>query len=101
MDTQAAAMAIVDRIRRKLDEAVSEQWPERPPIEARLEPELRYDDTAGGLVGGVAFFATSRSKGQVELHREPAAVLRTAEDADDWLARALTNLLRKHPTWPR
>ncbi len=89
------------RIERKIGEAFARQWPHTPEMAAILDADTRYDETAGGIVGGISISVTDQSGKSVTVHHEPADVLKSADDVDDWLARTLSTLLSKHPSWPR
>ena len=91
---------LLGRVKRQLGQAFLERWSKARDAEAVLDEDTHFDRAAGGLVGGVTFFLTARDGRRVAIHRERMGVLRTGEEVDDWLARALSIFLYKHPTWP-
>lgn len=92
---------LLERVRRKLDEAFdSSQWGRAFSSRAVLDETTRFNPDAGGLVGGVSLYVTGRDGREALVHHEPMGVLRTTEDVDDWLARALSVFLEQHPRWP-
>lgn len=93
---------LLKMIETKLDQAFSEIWPNRPPIQAVLDEGTRYDPDIGGVIGGVTFSAFSRRNNEWAIvHKEPMSVLKSEVDVDDWLAKGLSTLLMLHTRWPK
>lgn len=85
--------AVRDHLRKKLDEAFARDWdPVRP---------TRAETVEEGAACGLRFLARRRDGSWAVVHEEPPAALATVEEADDFLATALSKFLMKHPGWPR
>ncbi|TVR11191.1 MAG: hypothetical protein EA385_01835 [Salinarimonadaceae bacterium] len=77
----------------KLRQAFSEEWdPKRP---------TRVEIVEDGELIGLRFLARRRDGSWSAVHEEPHFALASRQDVDDFLARALSVFLMKHPGWPR
>lgn len=91
---------LIDRLRSKLAQAFATTWEHTQPVSVEFEPETRLCDD-GTLVAGARYLVQARGGNWVEVHREPVAILADAAAVDDFIARGLSILLMKHPSWPK
>lgn len=94
------AVTLLDRLTRKVEQALASTWEHAQPLAIRLEPPP-HCDAEGRLVVGAAYLVQGRNGAWVEVHREPPVALADAEAVDDFLARGLSMLLMRHPAWPK
>ncbi|HUK60480.1 MAG TPA: hypothetical protein VLV50_14720 [Stellaceae bacterium] len=91
--------SLVDRLRRKLDEAFAEPWMPGRRLEAALAPDGGVDPATGALRGEVEFRMVEADGRARILHRARLDGVGTPAALDDWLAEALSTLLMNHPVW--
>ena len=60
-----------------------------------------HEDGDGALAGALEIHIRTRNGEMPLIQREPFSELRSREDVDDLLARALSVLLMNHADWPR
>lgn len=83
--------AIQEYIAIVLKRAFAEDWdPVRPTSAELFLSENKI---------GIRFFIRRNDLPAYVVHEEVASFLESREDADDFIARALSNFLMKHPTW--
>jgi hypothetical protein len=91
---------LIDRLRSKLAQAFATTWEHTQPVSVELDPETRLRDD-GKLVAGARYLVQARNGDWIEVHREAAVILADAVAVDDFIARGLSILLMKHPSWPK
>ncbi len=91
---------LLDRLSRKLDEALAEPWMPGRRLEATLDPDTAADPASGALKGGVEFRIVDEDGRRHVLHSARLDGVDSSAALDDFLAEALSVLLMKHPTWP-
>jgi hypothetical protein len=91
---------LLDRLRRKLDEAFAEPWMPGRCLEAALDPGTGADPATGVLAGAVEFRMVEADGRRHVLHRARLDGVGSPAAVDDFLAEALSTLLMNHPAWP-
>jgi acetyltransferase-like isoleucine patch superfamily enzyme len=77
-----------------------ESFGRRDAPEVTLSPD-RAEDTSGALTGVLEIRIRTRDGKNPVIQTEAFTALRTKEEVDDMLARALSILLMNHSEWPR
>jgi hypothetical protein len=93
-------MTLLTDLQRKLDESLASTWDHLQPIDIRLDPAPQ-EEADGTLKAGAVYLVQSRPGDWVEVHREPVVLMGDGDAVDDFLARGLSTLLMKHPSWPK
>lgn len=94
--------SLLAKVEKKLNEAFSEIWPNRPEIKAVLDDNTHYNATKEGLEGGVSYLSYSKRQAEwILIHHEPMHLLQNEEAIDDWVAKGLSTLLMLHTRWPK
>lgn len=94
-----SALQLRQRLDKACAEALATTWEHAQPVSIKLDPPPKLVDDA--LLAGAAYIVQARGGEWVEVHREPVAKMTTEDEVDDFLARGLSILLMKHPTWPK
>lgn len=93
--------ALLDRLTRKLGEAFNEGAERAKGLDAVLDADTAADPKNGAVTGGVSFRVEDGAGRRHVVHHARMDAIRDPDGLDDWLARCLSILLMKHPTWPR
>ncbi|GJM05137.1 MAG: hypothetical protein DHS20C09_11280 [marine bacterium B5-7] len=86
-------MNLTHMLEKKLAEAFTAPWDLKRPT--------RYEILYQGEKVGLGLFVKKPNGHWHLIYQEPFILLESEDDLDDFLARALSNFLMKHPEWLR